>query len=152
MLARAPGTIPLHVSPPRGSASEEPGISLSTPSAEVATAASNPPSEGFFSSLARKVGLGTADTTATAQPVQAKSKVAEAKVTEPKHPQTSAPNATAAAPKAPETKQAAAPTLKPSLSDLPAAAPAAAAKDDLVAGAQPIVSSTSFDSRFSAVR
>jgi hypothetical protein len=84
--------------------------------------------------------------------VQAKSKVAEAKVTEPKHPQTSAPNATAAAPKAPETKQAAAPTLKPSLSDLPAAAPAAAAKDDLVAGAQPIVSSTSFDSRFSAVR
>jgi hypothetical protein len=117
----------------------------------MATAASNPPSEGFFSSLARKVGLGTADNTASAQPVQAKSKVAEAKVIEAKHPQTSAPNATAAAPKAPETKQAAAPALKPSLSDLPAA-PAASAKDDLVAGAQPIVSSTSFDSRFSAVR
>ncbi len=60
----------------------------------------------------------------------------------------------AAAPKAADTKHAAAPPrppLKPSLSDT-AAAPAPAAKDGLVAGSQPIVPANSFDSRFSAVK
>ena len=147
-FSRAPGTIPPHVNPPRAPASDEPGITLSTPAPQAA----NAQSEGFFGSLARQVGLGTADTTAGAQPAAAKPKVAEARVTETKRSETartetSAPKATAAAPKAPDTKQAAAPALKPSPSDS-----AAAAKDDLVAGAQPIVSSNSFDSRFSAVR
>src|SRR5476649_791944 len=61
-LARAPGTIPSTVNPPRGSP-DEPFVAT-TPAAgpasstRVASAAPNPPSDGFFSSLARKVGLG----------------------------------------------------------------------------------------------
>jgi hypothetical protein len=105
-------------------------------------------SEGFFSSLARKVGLGgTADATASAQPmpIPAKPKVVEAK---PPRPEASIPRA----PKASETKQAVArPPLKPSLSDSTAAAPPPA-KDTLVAGSQPIVPANSFESRFSAVK
>jgi len=137
-FSHAPGTIPPHVNPPRA-ASEEFGIVPSAAAPQVATAP-NTQSDGFFGSPARKVGLGgaAADTTASAQPAPVKPKVAEVK-------------ALAVAPKAPDTKQTAG--LKPSLSDSPAAAaPAALAKDDLVAGAQPIVSSNSFDSRFSAIR
>ncbi len=158
-FSRAPGTIPPHVNPPRAP-SDEPGLVLQTPSPapQVATAASNTQSDGFFGSLARKVGIGgAADTTASAQPAAAKPKLAEAKVTEtkrnePPRVETAAPKATAAAPKTPDTKQTAAPALKSSVSESSAAAAAPATKDDLVAGAQPIVSSNSFDSRFSAVR
>jgi hypothetical protein len=130
----------------------------SGPTTRVASAAPNAQSDGFFSNLARKVGLGGTDTTATAQPVPAKPKLIEAKRNEPR-PEASAPKAAAAAPPKPDTnatpkpdtKQAAVrPPLKPSLSDTPAAA--APAKDSLVAGSQPIVSSNSFDSRFSAFK
>jgi murein L,D-transpeptidase YafK len=153
-LARAPGTIPSHVNPPRSGSDDAVAASTSATATHVAAAAPTTPSDGFFSSLARKVGLGgTAETADTAQPAPAKPK--ETKVTEAKHNE---PPKTAAAPKAPDTKQAAAPALKPSLSEAPAAAftsaapPAAAPAPSLVAGAQPIVSSNSFDSRFSAVR
>jgi murein L,D-transpeptidase YafK len=151
-FSRAPGTIPPHVNPPRASGSEEPGFALSTPAptAQVATTASDTQSDGFFSNLARKVGFGSAaaDATASAQPAPAKSKVAEAKVAEVKR--NDVPKATVP-PKAPDAKLAAGPApLKPSASDSPAAAPPA--KDDIVAGAQPIVSSNSFESRFSAVK
>jgi murein L,D-transpeptidase YafK len=155
---RAPGTIPDTVNPPRGqvtSPTEPLTASLSTaPSTRVASAApatqsvapasQSGESEGFFSSLARKVGLGgsaAADTTATTtQPTApAKPKLAEAK---PKPAKT-------------DTKQASAkPALKPVVSDAaaeptaPAAAPAASTS--LVAGAQPVVSANSFESRFSA--
>jgi hypothetical protein len=116
----------------------------------VASAAPNAQSDGFFSNLARKVGFGgAADTTASAQPIPAKPKVIEAKRNEP------APKAAAAAPKAPEIKQASArPPLKPSLTDAPPAAPAAAAtaSPGLVAGSQPIVQANSFESRFSAFK
>ncbi len=156
-LSRAPGTIPPGVNPPRGQVSspDEPLIAsmtttASAPATRVASAApaaqSSSESDGFFSSLARKVGLGraTADTTATAAaqaPVPAKPKSVEARRN----------NAKTAAPKA-DTRQAAAhPPLKPTLSDRDnAAAPAPAAS--LVAGAQPIVSANSFDSRFSAAK
>ena len=116
----------------------------------MASAAPNAQSDGFFSNLARKIGFGgAADTTASAQPIPAKPKVIEARRNEP------APK-TAAAPKAPETKQASAhPPLKPSLSDAPpAAAPAAAAaaSPGVVAGSQPIVQANSFESRFSGLK
>ena len=165
-MSRAPGTIPATVNPPRGpvTSPDEPLVASMTPAAapvvapaaatRVASAAPTSQSEGFFSSLARKVGIGaTADTTATAQPITAKPKVIEAKRTEP-----APPKATAAAapkvtdpkvtePKAADTKQASArPPLKPSVSDAPAA------KDGLVAGSTPIVQSNSFDSRFSAFK
>src|SRR5450631_3274687 len=75
-MPRAPGTIPSTVNPPRGSVSspDEPLFaSMGTPGPAPAPAtrvASAAPaqSESFFSSLAKKVGLGTADTTASAPP------------------------------------------------------------------------------------
>src|SRR3984957_13854437 len=126
VVERAPGTIPPTVNPPHGpvTSPDEPLVAsmAPTPSTRVASAAPNAPSEGFFSNLARKGGLGgaAADTTATTQPVPAKPKVIEAKRTDP-HPASK-----------PETKQAAArPPLKPSLSAsaAAAAAPAAPAND-----------------------
>jgi murein L,D-transpeptidase YafK len=157
VLARAPGTIPSTVNPPRGpvTSPEEPLVASMAPAPQataaptrVASAAPNAPSDGFFSNLARKVGFTgavSADTTASAPPVPPKPRVIEARASAPK----------IAAPKAADTKQAAArPPLKPSVSDTPAAPAAepAPAKDALVAGAQPIVPANSFESRFSAVK
>jgi len=164
-LSRAPGTIPSHVNPPRGpvTSPEEPlAASMApatapasavapAPATRVASVAPNAQSDGFFSNLARKVGLGSADTTATAPPaVAAKPKVIEAKRSlPPRAPEASAPKAST--PAAPETKQAAVrPPLKPTLDAQAAAAPAA--KDGMVAGSQPIVPPNSFDSRFSAFK
>src|SRR5882672_1769759 len=162
-MSRAPGTIPSHVNPPRGpvSSPDEPlaasmaaPAQAAAPATRVASAAPPAQSDGFFSNLARKVGLGgSSDTTASA-PVPAKPKVIEAKRSEPPRFEAAPPKATAAAPKATEPKQAAAaprPPLKPSLPDSPAA-PAPAAKDSLVAGSQPIVPANSFDSRFGAMK
>ncbi len=144
--ARLPGTIPIaHVNPPH--APDDPALAAAAPapsSTRVASAAPNAPSEGFFSNLARKVGLGgsaAADTTAIAPPVPAKPKIIEAKRNEPLHLDGSGPKA---------TKQAAArPPLKPSVSDT---ANPPAAKEGTVAGSQAIMPANSFDSRFSAVQ
>jgi murein L,D-transpeptidase YafK len=162
-LSRAPGTIPSHVNPPKPklTAEEERVVAapVSAPATRVATASPTQQpaqeSEGWFSSLARKVGLGGSDTTASAPPPAAKPK-AESK------PAANQPiaRATAAAPKQPEPKQAAAakpaaPVLKPSVSEAPAqaaAAPAPAAKDATIAGAQPALPSNSFESRFGAMK
>jgi murein L,D-transpeptidase YafK len=163
-LSRAPGTIPPGVNPPRGpvSSPDEPLVAsmtpttASAPATRVASAAPTTQSDGFFSSLARKVGLGgaTADTTATAAapaPVPAKPKIVEAKRNDqPLHPDASAPKT--ATPKA-DTKQASArPPLKPSVTDTDTAAAPAPAANSMVAGAQPIVSANSFESRFSAAK
>ena len=172
-LARAPGTIPSHVNPPRApsdnlllGAPQEPklaaapaptaGPTTSTPPpTRVANAApAATPSEGWFSGLARKVGIGgTADTTATASttntpPPPAKPKVIETKRTEPPtRPEAAVPKTSA--PKADAKQAASRPPLKPSVSDSPAPAAAAPAQ---VAGSAPIVSSNSFESRFGAVK
>ena len=75
-LSRAPGTIPSTVNPPHApsdnllmGAPEQPRIAASNQPAPTRVAAvaptaqaAPPASEGFFSSLARKVGLGSADT------------------------------------------------------------------------------------------
>src|ERR1700694_5304690 len=154
-LSRAPGTIPSTVNPPRGpvTSPQEPLVASMAPAApapatRVASAAPNAQSDGFFSSLARKVGFGSVDTTATAQPIPAKPRVIEAKRSEP--PQR--PDGSILRVSKPEVKQAAArPPLKPSGSDTPAAA-APAAQDSMVAGSAPIVSANSFESRFSAMK
>ena len=160
-LGRAPGTIPSHVNPPRGqvtspdqplAASMAPAQAPDpAPATRVASAVPNAQSDGWFSSLARKVGFGGSDNTASTKPIPAKPKVIEAKRQDHPRPEASVPKAAAAAPKAPETKQAAAsrPPLKPSVTD---SAPAPAAKDAQVAGSQPIMSANSFESRFSAVK
>ncbi len=156
-----PGTIPSTVNPPHEPAADEAATAAPAASAaptRIASAAASPaPSGGgFFASLARKVGLGgSTDTTAsTASPAPAKPKVAEAKRSEPPRASEVWSPKTAAS-KPAETKQVATarPALKPSVSEAPAADPTAPlAKDTLVAGAQPIVSSNSFESRFSAVK
>jgi hypothetical protein len=155
-LARAPGTIPGTVNPPRPNLAvqpqaEEPVVAVATTATTTPTrvAAAQPAEQpGFFSSLARKVGLGgTADATpASAPPPVAKPKVAEAK------PQSVVRVAPKPEAKQAETKQAAAkPALKPSVTDA-AAAPAAATTSTQVAGSAPIVSPNSFDSRFGAMK
>jgi hypothetical protein len=160
-MSRAPGTIPSTVNPPKLpnlSQPDEPVVAVASTSAAPATrvASAAPPaqSDGFFSSLARKVGIGgSADATpgASAPPPTpaAKPKAADAK------PQSVVRVAPKPAETKPETKQVAAakPALKPSVTDTPAQAAAApAAKDTQVAGSAPIVSSNSFDSRFGAVK
>jgi murein L,D-transpeptidase YafK len=163
-LSRAPGTIPSTVNPPHPPSADEPVVTAAAPASapaspaptRVASAApatqstpSTTQSDGFFSNLARKIGLsgGTAaDATGTPPPAPAKPKTAEAKRAEqpPK----------AAASKPAETKQAATrPPFKPSVTDSPPAiAEAPAPKDTQVAGSAPIVPPNSFDSRFGAMK
>src|SRR5947208_10637363 len=92
-LSRAPGTIPSTVNPPRGpvTSPDPPLVASMAPAApapvtRVASAAPNAQSDGLFSNLARKVGLVSADTTATAQPIPAKPRVIEATRSEPPRP------------------------------------------------------------------
>jgi len=177
-FTRAPGTIPGHVNPPRAPwQQDEAVVAVATPAqaqqgTKVASAApttqaqqgtkiasaapTTPPvqqSEGFFSSLARKVGLSSASAETTASttppPAPAKSRVADAKP----QPKAFKPAATKQA----ETRQAAArPPFKPVTAEAQPAAVADAAaappKDSQVAGSQPIVAATSFESRFSAAK
>jgi murein L,D-transpeptidase YafK len=163
-MSRAPGTIPGTVNPPRAPWQQDEPVVTAAPAApaqasntRLATAApaASQQSEGFFSSLARKVGLGgaSADTTAsTPTPPATAAKQKEAKPL----PKAFKPVETRQADAKPAAMSR--PALKPSVSDAPAATAAAASpsaappKNDLVAGAQPIVQSNSFDSRFSAMK
>lgn len=143
-LARAPGTIPSHVNPPKPNiapattsfaATDEPVVAV-TPGARVASASSD---GGFFSSLARKVGIAKADETAATATTAAPAPV----VAKPKPAQT----ARSVAAKPADTRQATAaprPPLKPTLDQGAAAAPSPAA--------QPVASANSFDTRWQAVR
>src|SRR6195952_636158 len=93
-MPRAPGTIPSTVNPPRGpvTSPDEPLAASMAPAQAPATrVASAVPgqSEGFFSNLARKVGLGGADTTSSAEATAAKPKVMEAKRNETQPPKVS---------------------------------------------------------------
>ena len=135
--------------PPKLAAAPAPTPGAPTPAAaptRVANAAPTAQNDGFFSNLARKVGIGgAADATASTPP--SKPKAPEAKRSEPPRPEAAAPKTTA--PKPADTKHATAsrPPLKPSVDT-----PAPAAKDNLVSGSAPIVSTNSFDSRFGAVK
>jgi murein L,D-transpeptidase YafK len=163
---RAPGTIPPTVNPPHppgatstddqvvaAAAPAAPAPAAAAPSTRVASAAPATSSDGFFSNLARKIGLSGAaagDSTASTPqpaPATAKPKAADAKP----RPEASIPKAAKPA----ETKQAAnRPLLKPSVSDTPgdqAAAPAAPA-NAVVAGSAPIMQANSFENRFSAMK
>jgi murein L,D-transpeptidase YafK len=165
--SRAPGTIPGTVNPPRAPWQQGDDTAVAAAPAQSAPAQGNtrmasagpaqaaPPAQqqsegGFFSSLARKVGFGSsaaADTTAS---------------TPPASPPPAAKKEAKPLPKAfkpAETRQAdkGRPQLKPSVTDgtqaTAAADPAAGQqKQNLVAGAQPVVQSNSFDNRFSATK
>ncbi|MCK1385895.1 murein L,D-transpeptidase [Bradyrhizobium sp. 21] len=180
-MAKAPGTIPGHVNPPKpnldtiaAAPQEEPVVAVTAPAAStrVATAAPAEKSQGggFFSNLGRKMGMGTADTTATTPPPQATASVAPAATSTTTTPPTAAsrlkaavtrfvpghdtskdaPKPTVAAkpaePTKPDTRLAATrPALKPSVND-------GAGEATQIMGAAPVVSSNSFDSRFGAVK
>lgn len=94
-MAKAPGTIPGHVNPPKPnldaaassapSPHEEPVVAVSAPATSARLAAAAPAEKsqggGFFSNLGRKMGMGSADTTATTPPPQATASVAPAATT-----------------------------------------------------------------------
>jgi murein L,D-transpeptidase YafK len=159
LMARAPGTVPSHVNPPKAPAPSD-NLLMGTPEppklaaapapapaaaapTRVANAAPAAEKDGWFSSLARKVGIGGAAEATASTP--SKPKAVEAKPTAPR-PEAAAPKSTA--PK-PDSKQAAArPPLRPSMSDTPASA----TRDNQVSGSAPIVPPNSFDSRFGAVK
>jgi len=160
-FTRAPGTIPPTVNPPHATASVT-AADESTASASPTRVASAAPaqSEGFFSSLAHKIGL-TSDNapapTPAPAPVPAKPK-ATAKATaaanwSPKTLESKSPDS-----KASDSKVAAAKLPpKPATPDeaaeaAPASAPAAAPITNLIAGSQPVVSANTFDNRWQAVR
>ncbi|WP_249161247.1 L,D-transpeptidase family protein [Bradyrhizobium manausense] len=172
-MSKAPGTIPGTVNPPKpnfeptaAAPQGEPVVAVAAPATNtrVATAAPAEKSGGFFSNLSRKMGMGTADTTATTPPPQATASVAPA----PAAPSTASKLKTAvshlihrdtakdkpavatkpAEPAKPaETKVVAATRPAPKLP-----ANDAAAGGSQMAGAAPVVSSNSFDSRFGAVK
>lgn len=191
-MAKAPGTIPGHVNPPKPNLDavasapapqEESVVAVAAPATNTRVASAAPAeksSGGFFSNLGRKVGLGSADTTATTTPPpQATASVApattsttpataasrlKAAVTRfvPGHDKSKdavkdaakdAPKPAVAAAKPaevpkqqPDTRLAATrPALKPSVSD-------GASDSTQMAGAAPVVSSNSFESRFGAVK
>jgi murein L,D-transpeptidase YafK len=160
-MSHMPGTVPSTVNPPHAPEASEPAVAVaaapaieSPPPATRVAAASPAQSGGFFSRLAHRVGFShaTADTTATTAappPQRAKPKV-EARRSEPSRAEVSKPRHA-------EVRQAASrPPLKPSVSNESASTSpdqaSAPAKDNLVAGAQPIVSANSFESRFSAIK
>jgi len=138
------GSLPPTVNPPH----EEPVVVAApppppppvAPATRVAAADSSAKSEGFFSSLARRLGIGGSDTTATAPPPKSK---AEARTA-------SKGSATPPAPKPAETRPAAVVQARPA--QQPSQSANAAPVDSAVPGSQPIVSSNSFDSRFSALK
>ncbi|MDF0520898.1 murein L,D-transpeptidase [Bradyrhizobium yuanmingense] len=130
-MAKAPGTIPGHVNPPKPNLDavasapaprEEPVVAVSAPAANTRVASAQPAeksqekSGGFFSNLGRKMGFG-ADTTATTTPAP------QATASVPPAAQTSTTPATAASrlkaavtrfvPGSDKTKEAAKETPKP---------------------------------------
>jgi hypothetical protein len=173
-MSKAPGTIPGTVNPPKpnfeptaSAPQEEPVVAVAAPAANTRVASAQPAEKsGFFSNLGRKMGMSTADTTATTPPPQATASVAPAPA--PAAPSTVSklktavshlvhrdtakdkPAVAAAKPAEPakpaETKVVAAtrPALKPSNDG--------AADGGQMAGAAPVVSANSFDNRFGAVK
>jgi murein L,D-transpeptidase YafK len=151
---RLPGTIPIaHVNPPHAPGTDDTALAVAAsppavapaPATRVAAVAPSAQSDGFFSSLARRVGFGgNADTTATAPPPPA-----------PAKPKVEARHAKPEAKPAEARQAATKPALKPSVTDpapAHAAAPAPASQGSMVAGAQPIVPANSFESRFGAMQ
>jgi murein L,D-transpeptidase YafK len=127
-LVAAPATAP---------ARAEPAKPQAQPSVVRVASASSSNSEGFFSSLARRIGISGSDNTASTTPAPVKN------ATPPKPKPVVAAAKPPASIKSGETKSA---------ETKSAAKPAAGERkerDTTIAGAQPVVSGNSFDSRWS---
>ena len=186
-MAKAPGTIPGHVNPPKpnldavaAAPQQEPVVAVSAPPANTRVAAAAPTEKseggGFFSNIGRKMGFGTADTTATTPPPQAAASAAPATTTAA--PPTAASRLKAAVtrfvPGHDKSKDAAKDAPKPAVAAAKPAEPPKPQQPDTrlaatrpalkpsvsdgagdsgqMSGAAPVVSSNSFDSRFGAVK
>ncbi len=148
--AKLPGTIPSHVNPPRALEQDTPVVAETPapqPATRMAIAAPEQQSSSsgnFFSSLARKVGMGGEDNTASTAPAARAPEVVKPKV------ETTRRNDPRATSRAPAPKHVASkPAAKPAAS---AASDAARKQANAISGAQPTVPSSGFDSRFSAMR
>ena len=149
-LARAPGTIPPHVNPPKpniapvsafaATSSDEPVVAV--PATRVASASSE---GGFFSNLAKKVGIGGNPETTAATPPPAPV-AAKPKATAPAKPSAVAAKPVVTPADSRLATAAPRPPLKPSVSD------AQVSSGGSLSGAAPVVPANSFDSRFTAVR
>jgi murein L,D-transpeptidase YafK len=154
-----PGSIPQAVNPPRvPDAQAAPAASAPTQVAaapatgpKVASAERGAVSGGFFSNLAKRVGLGRSDPASTAS----------TPATPPATQQAAAKPAAAPAAKPPAIKdlrlaepaKPAAPAANQTAQAMPPKPTAqASAIDQAIAGAQPVVPANSFDSRWSSVR
>ena len=138
-----PTTVPGTVNPPHAPepvvAAAPPPPPPPAPATRVASADSSAKSEGFFTSLARRIGIGKSDSA----PPPAKPRVIEAKnVAAPKPVPASAPVTPPAGPKPTATAQA-----KPQNDQQ-----TTTAAGGTMSGAQPIVAGNSFDSRFGAMK
>ncbi len=152
VFTRAPGTIPPTVNPPKSAIADDSMLALAptTTPTRVASASSSDTGSGsgFFSNLAKRVGIGGSSDTTAAAKADDKAKAASAK----------------AAPKPADPRQAAkpaAPQLKPSLAADPAPAPAGANAADPIAStlaggspatANATAANSSFESRFGSFR
>lgn len=157
LASRAPGTIPSHVNPPRPLEPATPAVaSVAEPATTMAIAAPQRPSRNFFSSLADKIGLGkdglgkndtsTARAARTVPVPTSAPKVQAAKDRHAPHgPRTAR---TRASRKPTESRTANATSKKPD----PAPRPPGRVGGGTMSGGQPIISSNSFDNRFSAMR
>ncbi|WP_439372572.1 L,D-transpeptidase family protein [Bradyrhizobium sp. PMVTL-01] len=192
-MAKAPGTIPGHVNPPKPNLDavatapapaqqEEPVVAVSAPATNTRVAAAQPAEKsqggGFFSNLGRKMGLGTADTTATTTPPPPQATASVTPATTSTTPPTAASRLTAAVtrlvPGHDKSKDATKDAPKPAVAAAkpaaepprpqpdtrlaqtrPALKPSAsdgASDGTQMAGAAPVVQSNSFDSRFGAIK
>jgi hypothetical protein len=157
----APGTIPATVNPPHDpaassviqTASSEPVVAVTRPSSALFASAE---SDNIFSSFARKIGLGGNDSSASAKPAPAKPKavtprhaphrIAAAKPAPSPKAREKIAEKTADKPAEPKQVATARPPFRPAVASDAPTPPAA------IPGAAPVVSSNSFDSRFSAFR
>jgi murein L,D-transpeptidase YafK len=144
-----PTTLPGTVNPPHApepvvaAAPPPPPPPAPAPATRVASADASAKSEGFFSSLARRIGIGKSDTTASAPP-PAKPRVIEAKNVAPKPAPAPVPPPVI---RPAEAKPAATAQAKSSSDQ-----PTTTATNGTMSGAQPIVAGNSFDSRFGAMK
>jgi murein L,D-transpeptidase YafK len=150
--ARAPGTIPAHVNPPKAVVAEASFFSSPSEtgsSSSGASSGSSSSNNGFLNAIARKVGFGGNDATATPSSTATSTKPSAPVVVAAKPAPkvtVSKPAEPAAAPKAPAVQTAAArPAAKPAAAD----DNGAGAARETMAGAAPVVSSSTFDNRFS---
>ncbi len=147
-LGSAPGTIPQHVNPPRMPEPAPTAFALSSPAptTQIATAG---PGENFFAGLARKMGLSSGPERSApavaAKPKTVRQAPRRARQTSARTPRTAkAAPRPAPKPQAPKAVAASAPAAPKPEGATNSATP--------LAGSQPIVSSNSFTSRWSAFR